>query len=207
VALLHGDQLANRSNGSDVIAQKVDYDRLLALGRELLVALGKDPEDEALCETPRRWASLWREFMEFEPGATETVFNTTTADQLVVVSGIRVYSMCEHHLLPFWCDVSIGYVADGKVLGLSKFVRIANKYAHDLQLQERMISQIADEVGHVLDTQNIAVLGRGVHLCMLMRGVRTESTVQSLVTNGVFAENEKLLANFLMLSGQDLSQK
>ena len=203
----HSDHIERGSNGTQATTQKVDYDRLLTLGSELLIALGKDPEDEGLRETPRRWASWWREFMEFEPGTTETVFNTTTADQLVVVSGIRVYSICEHHLLPFWCDLSIGYIAEGKVLGLSKFARIANKYAHDLQLQERMVAQIAVEIEHVLDTQNIAIWARGVHLCMLMRGIKTESTVQSLVTKGSFAENEKLFANFLTLARQDVSEK
>ena len=203
----HSDHLANESNGVKAITQKADYDRLLTLGRELLIALGKDPEDEGLRETPRRWASWWREFMEFEPGNTETVFNTITAGQLVVVSGIRVYSICEHHLLPFWCDLSIGYVTEGKVLGVSKFARMANKYAHDLQLQERMVAQIAAEIEHVLDTPDIAIWARGVHLCMLMRGIKTESTVQSLVTNGTFAEDDKLLANFLTLARQDVSEK
>src|ERR1700674_2876777 len=124
----------------------VDYPHLLALGHELLLAIGEDPEREGLRETPRRWADSWREFIEYDPGTTETTFSSLTSDQLVCVSGIRVASLCEHHLLPFWCDVSIGYIPNEKVLGLSKFARIAQQCAHRLQLQERLGQQIADEV-------------------------------------------------------------
>src|SRR2546425_3697830 len=111
--------------------KRVDYPRLLALGHELLLAIGEDPEREGLRETPRRWADSWREFIEYDPGTTETTFSSMTSDQLVCVSGIRVASLCEHHLLPFWCDVSIGYIPNGKVLasrnsrGLRTSLRIA----------------------------------------------------------------------------------
>src|SRR5262245_13700030 len=105
--------------------RQVNYPRLLELGRELLVALGEDPDREGLQGTPRRWADWWREFIEYDPGNTETTFSSVSTDQLVCVSGMRVFSLCEHHLLPMWCDVSIGYVPGDKVLGLSKFARIA----------------------------------------------------------------------------------
>src|SRR5581483_9100628 len=128
---------------------------------------------EGLQETPRRWADWWREFIEYDPGTTETTFQTTTTDQLVAVSGMRVFSLCEHHLLPMWCDVSIGYIPDGKVLGLSKFARIAHQFAHQLQLQERIGKQIADELERITGSQDIAVVLKGEHLCMSMRGIRT----------------------------------
>src|SRR5579872_4051622 len=111
-------------------AKTVDYERVLELGRELLVALGEDPNREGLQDTPRRWAAWWREFIEYKPGTTDTSFEATTANQMVVVSGIRVYSLCEHHLLPFWCDISVGYIVHERVLGLSKFARIAEQVAH-----------------------------------------------------------------------------
>src|SRR5690349_6025106 len=93
------------------LPQKVDYPRLLELGRELLLAIGEDPDREGLLETPRRWADSWREFIEYDPGTTDTVFATSSTDQMVTVAGMRISSLCEHHLLPFWCDVAIGYIA------------------------------------------------------------------------------------------------
>src|SRR6202140_1412563 len=107
-----------RSNGLSAQVQRqskrVDYSRLLALGRELLLAIGEDPDREGLRETPRRWADSWREFIEYAPGTTETTFSSVASDQLVCVSGMRVSSFCEHHLLPFWCDISIGYIPNEK---------------------------------------------------------------------------------------------
>src|SRR2546423_5462824 len=149
-----------RSNGHSAqverIPKRVDYPRLLALGRELLLAIGEDPDREGLRETPRRWADAWREFIEYDPGTTETTFASVASDQMVCVSGIRVASLCEHHLLPFWCDISIGYIPNAKVLGLSKFARIAHQFAHRLQLQERLGEQIADEISRITGTQNVA---------------------------------------------------
>src|SRR5258708_6407578 len=90
--------------------KKVNHARLLELGRELLIALGENPDREGLQETPRRWADWWREFMDYHPGTTDTTFHSTATDQMVSVSGMRVFSLCEHHLLPMWCDVSIAYI-------------------------------------------------------------------------------------------------
>src|SRR5450432_588990 len=145
---LMGYQMLNENqavatNGKDS-HKHVDYDKVMELGRELLIALGEDPEREGLKDTPRRWASWWQEFIEYQPGTTDTSFEPITTDQMVVISGMRIYSLCEHHLLPFWCDVSIGYVVHEKVLGLSKFARIAQKVAHRLQLQERIVHDIAN---------------------------------------------------------------
>src|SRR6266700_1028546 len=166
--------------------KRVDYPRLLALGRELLLAIGEDPDREGLRETPRRWADAWREFIEYDPGTTETTFSSVTSDQLVCVSGIRVASLCEHHLLPFWCDVSIGYIPDDKVLGLSKFARIAQQFAHRLQLQERMGREIANEITRITRTMNVAVVLTGEHYCMAARGIRSPGRMTSSVMRGVF---------------------
>src|SRR5260370_14250444 len=92
---------------------------------------------------------------------------------MVVVSGMRISSLCEHHLLRFWCDVSIGYIPDGKVLGLSKFARIAQQFAHRLQLQERLGQQIADEITRITGTQNVAGGVKGGHYCMKAPGIWT----------------------------------
>ncbi len=179
--------------------KRVDYPRLLALGRELLLAIGEDPEREGLQETPRRWADAWREFIEYDPGTTETTFSSVASDQLVCVSGIRVWSICQHHLLPFWCEVSIGYIPNDKVLGLSKFARIAHQFAHRLQLQERLGQQIADEITRITGTENVAVVLKGEHYCMAARGIRTPGRMTSSVLRGVFRTESQTRMEFLRL--------
>ena len=179
--------------------KRVDYPRLLALGRELLLAIGEDPDREGLRETPRRWADAWREFIEYDPGATETTFASVASDQIVCVSGIRVASLCEHHLLPFRCEVSIGYIPNAKVLGLSKFARIAQQFAHRLQLQERLGEQIADEISRITGTQNVAVVLKGEHYCMAARGIRSPARMTSSVMRGVFRTESQIRMEFLRL--------
>lgn len=175
------------------------YDKVKHIGRELLIALGENPDREGLLDTPRRFADMWQEFIEFNPGKIETVFESVQVNQMVVISGMRVWSLCEHHLLPFFCDVSIGYIADKKILGLSKFGRIAQLHAHKLQLQERLITDIADECKKILSTDNVAVLGRGEHLCMTMRGVKMPSLMTSSCLNGEFINDPIVRSEFLSL--------
>jgi GTP cyclohydrolase I len=179
--------------------REVNYNALLRVGRDLLLAIGEDPEREGVRDTPRRFADMWREFIEYDPGATDTSFGSVATDQIVVVSGIRVWSICEHHTLPFWCDISIGYIPHEKVLGLSKFARIAHKYAHRLQLQERLCQQIADEIMRLAETEDVAVLAKGEHLCMVARGIRTSATMISSVMRGVFREKSEARLEFLRL--------
>jgi len=174
---------------------------LVHLGRQLLIALGEDPDRLGLAGTPLRWANLWSEFIEYDPGRTETTFESVEVDQMVVVSGMRVWSMCEHHLLPFWADISIAYIAGEKVLGLSKFARIAHQFAHRLQIQERLVQQIADEVTRLTGSGDVAVLARGQHLCMIMRGVQTDGVMTTSVMRGVFREKAEVRAEFLSLVG------
>lgn len=178
----------------------VDYDRLERLGRELLKAIGEDPAREALVDTPRRWAAWWREFIDFDPGRVDTTFESEGSGQLVVVSGLRVWSLCEHHLLPFWCDVSIGYRPTDRVLGLSKFGRIAHAHAHALQVQERLVEGIASEVADLTGSDDVIVLAEGQHLCMTMRGVKTPALMSSTALRGVFAEDASARAEFYRLA-------
>lgn len=181
----------------------VDYERLLHLAKELLYAIGEDPEREGLKDTPRRWASWWREFIEYDIGTVDTAFSQIEDGQMVLVSGMRVYSLCEHHLLPFWCDVSIAYIPRDRVLGLSKFARVAQKHAHRLQLQERLVSNIADELQELTGTQHVAVAASGEHLCMTMRGIRTPAVITSTVRRGAFLE-DVVFDRFLWLTSQQL---
>jgi GTP cyclohydrolase IA len=178
---------------------KVNYPELEQICKDLLLAIGEDPTRPGLQDTPRRFASMWREFVEYEPGKIDTCFESITTDQMVVVSGMRVWSMCEHHLLPFWCDISIGYIAQDKVLGLSKFARIAHKHAHKLQLQERLCDEIATELHEIIGTHDIAVLARGEHLCMVSRGIHTPGIMTSSVMLGLYRTNDSARMEFLQL--------
>lgn len=169
------------------------------LTRELLIALGENPDRAGLLETPRRVAAYWNEFINYDPGVTDTTFESISTNHMVIVSPIRVWSLCEHHLLPFWCDISIGYIPRGKVLGLSKFARIAHQFAHKLQLQEQLVDEIATEVERVTASPDVMVIGRGEHLCMVMRGIQTPALMTSSRIMGVFATEDAARAEFLSL--------
>jgi GTP cyclohydrolase I len=179
----------------------VQHNRLMWLAKELLVTLGQDPNSHGLRETPRRFANWWQEFLQYEAGVLDRDFECAEVDQMVVVSGIRVWSICEHHLLPFWCDVAIGYLPRDRVLGLSKFARVAHKYSHRLQLQERLCQQIADEISDLTGSPDVAVIARGEHLCMTMRGVRSPGIMTTLIRRGVFSTDESIRAEFLGIAG------
>lgn len=194
-ARLNGHTKANAQQ----LEKKVDYPKLLELGRELLIAIGEDPDREGLLDTPRRWADWWREFIEYDPGTTDTVFSSVSTNQMVCVSGLRVFSLCEHHLLPMWCDVAIGYIPTDRILGLSKFARIAQKFAHQLQVQERLGEQIANEVARLTSTEDIAVVLKGEHLCMSSRGIRTPGVMTTSVMRGIFRAEYDTRMEFLRL--------
>ncbi|MFJ2211771.1 GTP cyclohydrolase I [Streptomyces sp. NPDC101062] len=163
-------------------------DPLEEIARQLLVEIGEDPDRDGLKETPSRFARWWREFSDYDAGDTTTRFPVSTSGQVVIVSDIQVWSLCEHHLLPFNCSVTIAYKPLGEVLGLSKFARIAHRHAHRLQIQERLIQDIADEIGAVTGSPDVAVVAQGEHLCMSMRGIRTPARMTSSVFRGIFEE-------------------
>ncbi|ATM24615.1 GTP cyclohydrolase (plasmid) [Streptomyces alboflavus] len=175
---------------------------MAGLVRELLIALGEDPLREGLLDTPARVAAWWRDFLSPDPSATLTCFTETRAsDQLVVVGGLSVWSLCEHHMLPMKLEGHVGYLADGRVLGLSKFGRIAQHCARRLQMQERFTCQLAEAVATAIRSQDVAVLVRGVHLCMSMRGVRMETARTSTVQLGGRLKTDPVLAQqFLTLT-------
>ncbi|MFI1015132.1 GTP cyclohydrolase I [Streptomyces sp. NPDC020965] len=163
-------------------------DPLEEVARRLLVEIGEDPDREGLKETPARFARWWREFSGYDPGEVGTLFPLRTQGQIVMVSDINLWSLCEHHLLPFSCTVTIAYRPRGDVLGLSKFARIAHRHAHRLQVQERLVRDIADEITAVTGSDDVAVIAQGEHLCMSMRGIRTPALMTSSVFNGIFNE-------------------
>ncbi len=177
---------------------KVYKEQIERAVESLLHAIGENPSREGLVDTPRRVANFWAEFIDYDPGKVSTAFAAVnSADQMVTVSGMRVWSLCEHHLMPFWADVSIAYIPKDKVLGLSKLARIAHKHAHKLQIQERLAEEIAAEVAEHAETEDVAVLVRGQHLCMIMRGIKTEGTMTTTVVKGVFREDAAARTEFL----------
>lgn len=177
-----------------------DMDTIVVAVRAILIAIGENPDRPGLKETPMRVANAWREFVTYNAGDTATAFESATFDQMVVVSGMRVWSMCEHHLMPFWCDVSIGYIAYDRVLGLSKFARIAERCAHRLTMQERLVSDIWTEVADAVETEHVAVIARGEHLCMSARGIKKPAIVTSSVMRGVFQHEPSARAEFISLA-------
>ena len=180
----------------------MEYKNLQEIGKALLREIGEDPSREGLKDTPDRFARYCIEFIDYEAGKVETTFESVNVDQMVVVHGIRVWSLCEHHLLPFWCDVSVGYIAKTKVIGLSKIPRICQKNAHKLQLQEKLVSDIATELSEITDTESVAVVARGVHTCMAMRGIKSDGIMVSSVMRGEFKQNHDTRMEFLALSNK-----
>ena len=164
----------------------IDNDKLETVCREFLTAIGEDPDRDGLQDTPRRFAKHWSEFINYDTGTTDTAFESMNTGQMVCVKGVRVWSFCEHHLLPFWCDVSMGYIPEEKILGQSKFARIAHQHAHKLQVQERLVSNIADNLRAVTGSNDVAVYATGVHTCMSMRGIRSDGTMSSGTFTGAF---------------------
>jgi GTP cyclohydrolase I len=114
---------------------------------------------------------------------------------------MRVWSYCEHHLVPFWCDLTTAYIARDRVLGLSKFARVAHKHAHRLQLQERLVHGMADELVKLTGSDDVAVLGRGEHLCMTARGIRTPAVMTSSALRGLFRTDPAARTELLRLAG------
>lgn len=182
-----------------VIADDTVPDPLEDFARRLLTEIGEDPDREGLRDTPARYARWWREFTNYDPGTIDTLFETTSAGQTVVVSDIKVWSLCEHHLLPFNCSLTIAYRSSKQLLGLSKFARIAHQHAHRLQVQERLVSGIAVDIMRITEAPDVAVIGQGEHLCMTMRGIRTVGLMTSTSFHGVFAEDSSARSELLSL--------
>lgn len=177
----------------------VNKERIEELARELLIAIGENPDRDGLKDTPARYAKWWSEFIDYNAGKIETSFSLDSSDQIIAVTGMEVWSLCEHHLLPFKAQISIGYIPAAKVLGLSKFARIAHKHAHKPQVQERLVQDIADEIKRVTGSTDIAVVADGEHSCMTMRGIRTQGSMRTSVMLGAFRANPDTRAELLSL--------
>ena len=173
--------------------------------REILTALGENPGREGLLKTPERVESSLRWLtqgyrMSVEDAVGDAVFEETH-QSMIMVRDIELYSMCEHHLLPFFGRAHVAYVPNGKILGLSKVARIVDVFARRLQVQERMTDQIADAVMDVLQPTGVGVVIEAAHFCMMMRGVEKQNsrTVTSAL-RGIFRDDSKTRVEFLRLA-------
>lgn len=179
----------------------IDTARVADLIAQLLVELGEDPAREGLIGTPDRVAAWWSAFLSPDDSAMATCFTEPQlSGQLVIVSGMSVWSLCEHHMLPMQLQVIAGYVPDGEVVGLSKFGRTAQHFAGRLQVQERFTRQVAEYLASVIGREDVAVVVRG-HLCMSMRGARMEAARTTTVhTGGRFGTDPVLNQQFVSLA-------
>ena len=172
----------------------VDKERVKKAIREILIAIGEDPDREGLKETPDRVARMCEEIfsgMREEPKSLAKVFDEEDADDVVLVKDIPVHSMCEHHILPFVGHVHVAYVpSEGKILGLSKIARIVECVSHKLQLQERMTKEILNVIQETINPKGVMVVVEAEHMCMTMRGIKKVGAKTTTVkTSGCFKDD------------------
>ncbi len=162
----------------------------------LLEELGKDPDSEGLKDTPRRVAAFWREWLDHEPPKL-TTFDSQGFHEMIIQTGIPFYSMCEHHMLPFFGVATVAYIPVDRIIGLSKITRIVQHHARDLTTQEYLTHKICEELETQLAPQGIAVSLAGRHLCMEMRGVKSPAVTVTNFLSGSFMHDQSTRAEFL----------
>ena len=185
------------------LAGPVDLDRVQRAMRELIDAVGEDPEREGLLGTPERVARMYAELFEglrTDPAKLLSVGFEVGHDEMVILKDIPFYSICEHHFMPFHGVAAVGYIPAGRVVGLSKLARLVDAYAHRPQIQEQLTSQIADTLMESLQPDGVAVVIEAEHLCMTARGVKKPgSRMVTSATRGAFRKNDVTRAEFLSL--------
>ncbi len=168
----------------------MDEERIRKLVRELIAEIGEDPTREGLTKTPERVADAYKEIFAGYDSNSELSVQFSEDSEVVVVRDIQFYSMCEHHMLPFYGTIQIAYVPNGRVFGISKLVRVVEKFSKRLQIQERMTKNIADEL-YSHGVKGVAVITEAEHLCMKMRGVKNNATVSSAAFRGIYEKKEE----------------
>ena len=163
--------------------------RIEKLLRRLLIEIGENPDREGLIETPTRIVEMYEElFSGYRMKAELDVSFSETADA-IIAKDIEFYSMCEHHMLPFFGKIHVAYIPNGKVFGISKFARLVKKYSRRLQIQERMTEQVADEISRK-EVKGVLVIAEAEHLCMKMRGVRNGGMIMTIAHRGIMEQKE-----------------
>ena len=168
----------------------MDKERVKKLVRELIIEIGEDPTREGLKDTPKRIANMYEEIFSGYESDSELSVQFSEDSDVVVARNIQFYSMCEHHMLPFFGKIHIAYSPNGRVFGISKLVRLVEKYSKRLQIQERLTKNIADEL-FAQGVKGVVVLADAEHFCMKMRGVRNDATLTSSAYRGIYENKEE----------------
>jgi len=184
-------------------APEVDLERVERAWRDIIEAIGEDPDREGLRATPERVARMYTELFEglrIDPESYLEVGFEVGHEEMVILKDIPFYSVCEHHFMPFHGIAAVGYIPDGRVVGLSKLARLVDAYARRPQIQEQLTGQIADSLMQSLQPDGVAVVIEAEHLCMTQRGVKKPgSRMVTSATRGLFRKNEVTRAEFLSL--------
>lgn len=170
--------------------------------KDFLEYIGENPHREGLLETPSRvinsWEHLFCGYTQDPKEILQTAFSEGSCDEMVVLKHIEFYSLCEHHLLPFFGDISIGYLPKDRVVGISKLARLVEVFSRRLQIQEKMTAQIADTLMEVLQPKGVMVVAEAKHLCMLMRGVsKQQSVMVTSAIRGTFRQDPRTREEFM----------
>jgi GTP cyclohydrolase I len=165
--------------------------------RQLLTEIGENPNREGLIDTPRRIAEMYDELFGGYRMDSELDISFSEESDAIIAKDIQFYSMCEHHMLPFFGKITIAYIPAGKVFGLSKLARLVEKYSRRLQIQERLTKEIANEIMK-MDVKGVLIVAEGEHLCMKMRGVRNGSLIITMAHRGIL-QHKELRENLLSL--------
>ena len=179
-----------------------DFESLRGLIARQLELLGEDPEREGLLKTPARVTASLQFLTSGYTASIDELLNgalfEAPGSEMIIVRDIEFYSLCEHHMLPFFGRVHIGYIPDGSILGLSKFARLVDVFARRLQVQERLTTQVADELMRVLSPLGVGVVSEASHLCMMMRGVEKQGgTTLTNAMRGTFQQDARTRQEFL----------
>ena len=176
---------------------KIDKKKIEKLIRQILLELGENPDREGLIGTPHRIAEMYEEIFGGYNMNAQLDISFSEQSDAIIAKDIQFFSMCEHHMLPFYGRMSIAYIPSGKVFGISKLARLVEKYSRRLQIQERLTKEVADEIMK-MGVKGTLIVAEGEHLCMKMRGVRNNSIIMTVAYRGIL-EQKELRENLLTL--------
>lgn len=168
----------------------MDKERVKKLVRELIIEIGEDPTREGLRETPERIAEMYKEIFGGYDTDSELSIQFSEDSDVVIAKDIQFYSMCEHHMLPFFGKINIAYSPNGRVFGISKLIRLVEKFSKRLQIQERLTKNIADEL-YAQGVKGVIVMAEAEHLCMRMRGVRNDAMISTAAFRGIYEKKDE----------------
>ena len=176
---------------------RLNKKRIEKLIRQLLIEIGENPNREGLVDTPRRMSEMYEEIFSGYRMDSQLDVAFSEESDAIIAKDIHFYSICEHHMLPFFGKITVAYIPSGKVFGLSKLARLVEKYSRRLQIQERLTKEIANEIMN-MGVKGVLIIAEGEHLCMKMRGVRNGSLIMTMAYRGVLQQKE-LRENLLSL--------